>query len=387
MRMLIANDGLGDAGGVQSYLDAVSAGLARRGHALARVHRDPEDRPSRPAEPDMPRFSVAGPALEPALDAIRAWRPDVVFSHNMNRLDVDAALAGIAPVVKFMHGYFGTCIGGLKHHAFPAERPCDRVFGPACLALYLPCHCGQLSVRKLVDQYGWAVRQRAMFSRYRAIVVASEHMRREYLRHGADAARVHANPLFPTHAGSGGASPAPEPTVAFLGRMTPLKGGDLLVRAVAAASAELGRPIALLMIGDGPARHGWEALARGMGVAARFTGWVDGDARWPLVRMAHLMAVPSVWPEPFGLVGLEAAALGVPAIAFDVGGIREWLRPGTNGVLVEGARPTAEALARGLVDAFRRPEALCRMRGAARAVADDLSLDRHLDRLEAILRS
>ena len=52
---------------------------------------------------------------------------------------------------------------------------------------------------------------------------------------------------------------------------------------------------------------------------------------------AVLVAVPSLWPEPFGLVGLDAAALGRPAIAFDVGGIGEWLTDGVNGKLVEPA--------------------------------------------------
>lgn len=386
MRILIANDGFGDAGGVQSYLDVVLAGLHARGHALAMVHRDPEGGALRVsgAADDVPQFSVADADLARTLESVRAWRPDVVFSHNMNRLEVDDALADVAPVVKFMHGYFGTCIGGLKHHAFPTERPCDRVFGPACVALYLPRYCGQLSVTKLVGQYEWAVRQRRLFGVYRALVVASEHMRREYARHGIDASRIHANALFPTHAAAGAAAAA-EPTVAFLGRMTPLKGGDVLIRAVADASARLGRSIRLVMVGDGPVRAAWERLARDRRVEADFVGWRHGDDRWPFLRRAHVVAVPSLWPEPFGLVGLEASALGVPAIAFDVGGIREWLRPGRNGVLVRADPPTVDALADALTDLFRRPNDLATMRETSLGVARDLSVARHLDRLEAIL--
>ena len=50
--------------------------------------------------------------------------------------------------------------------------------------------------------------------------------------------------------------------------------------------------------------------------------------------LAAVLAVPSVWPEPFGLVGLEAAARGVPAVAFDTGGIRQWLHHQISGLLV-----------------------------------------------------
>ena len=39
------------------------------------------------------------------------------------------ALVARWPVVKFMHGYAGTCIGGQKRHGFPTARPCDRRFG------------------------------------------------------------------------------------------------------------------------------------------------------------------------------------------------------------------------------------------------------------------
>lgn len=388
MRILVANDGFGDAGGVQRYLDACVGGLAARGHRLAILHRDPVGLPARvsPAIAALPQFSIAAAGLDGAMGAVRAWQPDVCYSHNMNVLAVDSELATAAPVVKFMHGYFGTCVSGLKRHAFPAARPCDRAFGPACAALFLPCRCGQLSPRTLVTQYRWTAKQHDLFSAYRAIVVASGHMRDEYVRNGAPGARVHVNPLFPTRDPSTAPSePAPEPAVVFVARMTPLKGGDVLIRAIAIANRRLREPIRLTMIGDGPERPAWETLARRLDVACTFTGWQDGPERFDLMRRAHLVAVPSTWPEPFGLTGLEAGACGVPAIAFDVGGVSEWLRPGVNGILVRGSRPTASAFGAALAAAFGNGAALAAMRAGALAVAREMSLARHLERLEALL--
>ena len=384
MRILIANDGFGDAGGVQSYLDRVASGLIARGHEIAILHRDTSLAPfAADATYALMQFSVAA-GLGAALDDVAAWRPDVCFSHNMDRLEVDRALADRWPVVKFMHGYLGTCIGGQKRHGFPAPAPCDRVFGAACLALYGPRHCGELALVKFVGQYRWARAQQGLLDEYRVIVVASDHMKREFVRHGVAGARIHVNPLFPTHdeAGDSGA-PDAEDTVAFLGRMTVLKGGDLLLRAVREASMRLQRPIRTLMIGDGPQRGRWEALARDLRVDATFTGWVKGAERWSLIRRAALVAVPSTWPEPFGLVGLEAAALGVPAIAFDVGGISQWLRDGVSGRLVPGP-PLASAFAAALVDVLSSKERLSRMRAGAVAVAREMTLDAHLNRLERI---
>ena len=48
-----------------------------------------------------------------------------------------------------------------------------------------------------------------------------------------------------------------------------------------------------------------------------------------------MVVVPSTWPEPFGMVGIEAMAYGKPVIAFDVGGISEWLKDGETGFLVK----------------------------------------------------
>jgi glycosyltransferase involved in cell wall biosynthesis len=389
MRILLANDGFGDAGGVQNYLDAVAAGLASRGHALAILHRDVVPAPFAAAPTrSLPQFSVAIEGIEPTLARVAQWAPDLCFSHNMNLLDVDRALAARWPVVKFMHGYFGTCIGGQKRHGFPVVEACDRRFGLACLALYGPRHCGELKLQSFFGHYQWARAQNQLFPAYRAILVASEHMKREFVRNGVPASRIHINPLFPTHNETTQVARDPthittDLTVAFVGRMTVLKGGDLLVDAIAQASAKLGRTIRLLMIGDWPQRAAWEARALKRSVPVSAVGWLNGDERWAALRQAALLALPSSWPEPFGLVGLEAAALGIPAVAFDVGGVREWLRPGVNGYLAPGNPPRAGGLADALVHALGDREQLRAMGTRAVDVAREMSLDRHLDRLES----
>ena len=387
MRIVIANDGFGDVGGVQSYLDAIVPGLASRGHDISMLYLDEAlSRGSSPIVEGLIRFSISRDGATKTIDALREWRPAVCFSHNMRDLDVDHWLLSVAPVIKFMHGYFGTCISGQKMFGLPVARPCSRTFGPPCLAIYFPRRCGQLNATTMVRDYRWATDQRDLFNRYCAILVASEHMRREYIRNGADEQRVHVTPLFShRQEASDGPVNGRARSVVFIGRMTTLKGGDQLVRAIADASSRLASPIDLVMVGDGPQRAAWERLASRLRVRATFVGWKAGEERWEWLRGAGLLAVPSVWPEPFGLVGLEAAALGVPAIAFDVGGICEWLTHGENGHLVPANPPRASALADGLVTLFQHPEDLCAMRVKAAEAARRMSLDRHLERLEAIL--
>jgi glycosyltransferase involved in cell wall biosynthesis len=103
-----------------------------------------------------------------------------------------------------------------------------------------------------------------------------------------------------------------------------------------------------------------------------------------VLAQASALAVPSVWPEPFGLVGLEAAARGVPAVAFDTGGIRQWLRHDISGLLVSpsgGFRAMGSALATVLTDRALRD----RLSRGALAAARSMSLDAHADALERVI--
>jgi glycosyltransferase involved in cell wall biosynthesis len=387
MRILIANEGLAGGGGVESYLAALLPALAARGHELGLLHYNVADErgPRSLRRAGMPTFGVLDEGLGAVLERVRAWQPDVCFSHNMRALAVDAALVACVPTVKMMHGYFGTCISGQKAKGAVGLGPCGRAFGPACLAIYFPQRCGQRRPGAMIRGYRWAVRQRRLFGEYAAIVVASEHMRQEYTRHGAPPARVLVAPLFSTLATPRPARVRPSSfCVLFAGRMTPLKGGDVLVRAVAHASRTLGRPIGLVMAGDGPEKRRWQALASDQRVPAAFPGWVDGEALGRLLHDASLVAVPSVWPEPFGLAGLEAASLGVPAVAFDTGGISQWLRDGVNGSLVTPVGDP-QAFGAAIAGLLGDPAALDRAGAGALRVAAELSTEAHVARIEAVL--
>ena len=387
MRILIAHEAPAGGGGVETYLSYLMPALAARGHEIAFLHHNPraDAGPTRlDDQSGVPSIGVADEGLPAALSRVRAWRPDVCFSHNMRQLEVDAALASAWPTVKMMHGYFGTCVSGQKAHAFPSVQRCTRTFGAACLALYLPRRCGQLRPALMLQQFSWTTRQRALFSQYAQIVVASDHMAAEYRRHGVPGEQVTSAPLFPSLTPLDGARLWPaEPAVLFAGRMTPLKGGEVLVRAIAVASRIVNQPIRLLLAGEGPEESRLRAAALRLGVDAEFAGWVTGDARLALFRRATIVAVPSLWPEPFGLVGLEAAAQGVPAVAFDVGGISQWLRDDENGRLVREVGD-ADALGEAIASLIQHPSDLQRLAAGALRAARELGIVHHLDALDRV---
>jgi glycosyltransferase involved in cell wall biosynthesis len=386
MKIVIAHESIDTEGGVETYLETVTAALGARGHQIGLLYF--RGNSSRSALVSAAHFAIGieGRRLEEALGDLRSWNPDVCYSHNMGVLEVDRGLLAEWPVVKMLHGFFGTCISGLKMHAFPAERVCQRTFGAACLGLYFPRCCGQLSPRALVTGYRWATAQRAMFPRYASILVASRYMRDEVARHGGASSRVEVVPLFSTLKANGPATDGEQDTVLFAGRMTSLKGGHVLIAAAARASRLLERPVRLLMAGDGPQKEDWRQLAASLNVPAEFTGWIRFADRARVYQRGTVVAVPSLWPEPFGLIGLDAAALGKPAVAFDVGGIADWLNDGSNGLLVDPSSGV-EGLAKAIAAMLRAPEERGRMGRASLEMSRRMSVVSHVERLERLLQN
>ena len=126
---------------------------------------------------------------------------------------------------------------------------------------------------------------------------------------------------------------AAAPTIACVGRLTTHKRWDLLVRAlpdVLAAVPEL----TVDMVGTGPDHDALVDLAAGLGIAdrVRFHGWVTTAERDEILGCSWLTVSTSVG-EGWGLSIVEAASHGVPAVAFDVPGLRDSVRDGLTGWL------------------------------------------------------
>ncbi|MEV4636062.1 D-inositol-3-phosphate glycosyltransferase [Actinoplanes sp. NPDC049548] len=132
--------------------------------------------------------------------------------------------------------------------------------------------------------------------------------------------------------------------IAFVGRIQPLKGPDVLIRAL--AEEPLRDADVTVVICGGPSGSGLDRptslieLAASLGVAhkIRFLPPQTGDALAALYRSADLVAVPS-HNESFGLVAVEAQACGTPVVAAAVGGLVTAVVDGVSGALVDGHDP------------------------------------------------
>jgi glycosyltransferase involved in cell wall biosynthesis len=150
-------------------------------------------------------------------------------------------------------------------------------------------------------------------------------------------------------------APTPVPEILFVGRVTPYKGLDVAIEALALLRAQPGlADVRLRVVGPEDAPHGAELRdqARRLGVAdaVEWVGAVDPDGVAAALARAHVLLVPSVWEEPFPLVTIEGAFARVPLVASDVGGIREGMQDEDHALLYPAREPAtaAAALARTL---------------------------------------
>jgi glycosyltransferase involved in cell wall biosynthesis len=157
------------------------------------------------------------------------------------------------------------------------------------------------------------------------------------IHHGIDAAD------FPLGKGDGG-------YVLFLGRLAPDKGADRAIRAARAA----GVPIVLAgKMREAREQDYFEAeVGPLLGADAEYVGEVPHEHKVELLGNAQAVLFPIRWPEPFGLVMLEAFACGTPVLAFPEGAVPEVVEHGHNGFLCDDEDDLTRAI--GLLDTIDR---------------------------------
>lgn len=169
----------------------------------------------------------------------------------------------------------------------------------------------------------------------------------------------------------------------FVGRLQEFKGVQHAISALPSIEQRLGRPVRLVVAGDGPYRGELERMAGQLPQGrVRFAGWVAEKDLRALYRSGALLVLPSlVEGHPNAI--LQAMAMGLPSIGTDAPGIRETIEAGGDGLLFAPNDPAslAEAAVRVLSDAALYES----MSRRARIRAAEFTWDRVADRYERIL--
>jgi glycosyltransferase involved in cell wall biosynthesis len=132
--------------------------------------------------------------------------------------------------------------------------------------------------------------------------------------------------------------------LAFLGRISPEKGPADAIRLAIRA----GLPLKIAAKVDQVDRGYFETLVKPLlgHPLIEFVGEIGDAQKAEFLGQARALLFPIAWPEPFGLVMIEAMACGTPVIAYDCGSVREVIAPGRSGFIVSSEEQALAAIAR-----------------------------------------
>jgi len=386
MRILYVHERFGALAGAEANAHITAGELGRRGHVTGLIHGPPTGKNIPAWEAVFPERFPLGETGNAAVvrNALERFRPDVVYVHKMADLEVIQTLVSNGvPLARMVHDHDIYCMRSYKYNYF-TRHICTRAASPYCI---FPClasvvrNPGPGFPLKWVS-YRAKRREIALNRCFHRMVVVTTYMRDELLRNQFDPARIEIHAPVPRMVDLKLRSRFSDRNlIIYAGQIIRGKGVDVLLGALSLLKVKF----ECVILGDGSHKAECEELSRRLGLADRvtFKGFVPQEELKDYYRDCSVVALSSVWPEPIATIGLEVMRYALPVVAFDAGGIKDWLIDGENGFLVPwmDRAAFAEGLQRCLTD-----KALARRLGenGLRLVSERYDFEGYIGDLEAM---
>ncbi|CAN1211868.1 Group 1 glycosyl transferase [Tumidithrix helvetica PCC 7403] len=246
-------------------------------------------------------------------------------------------LRGECPTIFTAHNHDSYCPSGTKYFSV-GQVCCDRPMSYlGCTWGHIVDGCGSRRPQRIVENFQRAYQGFNALKQFKIPVIAnSDYVRSQFIRNGLAPEQV-VTLRYGITIPKVASTPLTESIhrdrhILFAGRIVPDKGLDWLLKAL----QKLDRSIHLDIAGEGWYLPKVQKLAVDLGVSDRITwhGWCSGEQLEALYERSFSVVFPSVWPEPAGIITLEAYARFRPIIASAVGGIPEHVKDGETGILV-----------------------------------------------------
>jgi len=305
-------------GGEDAVVDAEAELLREGGHEVERVDaRNPSGAFASAAS--LAASSWNRRAAENTRRIVRRFRPDVAHVHNtwfaLSTSAIHALREERVPVVMTLHNYRPHCIDGTL---FRDGKVChDCLGGAATPGIVHRCYHGSAALSSVAALALTRARRRGVWSDDVDLYIApSAFARALHVDGGLPADRITVKPHFRADPGPRPRPPSHSEVVVAAGRLAPGKGFAYMLEAW-----RLARPgLRLDILGDGPLRAELETTAPS---GVTFLGQVGPDEVLRRFGDARALVFPSEWPEPFGMVLLEAMASGLAIVGTEAGATRE----------------------------------------------------------------
>ncbi|MFF0340472.1 glycosyltransferase [Kribbella sp. NPDC004875] len=373
--------------GENRVVDQESAALAAAGHSVRHFERHSDDIEDWPAlkKATLPARVVWSRAArhDLARDLFR-HRPDVVHIHNTFPLLSPSVLyacrlAGV-PAVVTLHNYKLLCASG---DFFRDGNVCHSCAGgnPASGVLHR-CYRGSALATgtTVLNTRGHRGSWRDLVSAY---IFISDSQRRLMAGMDFDPERTFVKyNLVPYDGPVGGPR---QRQVTYVGRLDAAKGAPLLMKGWDAYRAAAGDDaLRLVIAGGGPMLEQVKAWAAAR-PSVELRGLMSKPEVFQLIAGSRAVVLPSEWEETFGLVVVEAMAVGVPPLASGHGSFPELITDGVDGALFEPGDP--DNMAKLLLDVDASPERYAELGRQARTTYENHHrTDQNVERLLDIYR-
>jgi glycosyltransferase involved in cell wall biosynthesis len=262
-------------------------------------------------------------------------RPDVVHCHNLLPQVSPAAYYACqstgVPVVQTLHNYRLFCPAGTFFRNGQVCADCTRSLASAVKrGCYRSSRLETATVAMMLEFH--RIRE-TWTSTVNAYIALTQFSRNFFVDLGLPHKKIHVKPNFLSH--DPGRRSSPGNYALFVGRLSPEKGALEMLR------AWLHLPhIPLVVVGDGPLYNDALQVLQSSGCThIRLLGRMTAQDTQTQIKGARFLVFPSRWYEPFGMVLLEAAAAGVPAIAARIAGVPELVIEGKTGLLFDLQAP------------------------------------------------
>lgn len=338
MKILHINDHLALKGGVEVYLLSLARELSSRGHKIGIAYGsgDPSVWSTTYSVPAISSVALRNHSKgrQEMAEAISKFEPDVCHVHGVYNPGVIDACLNHGPTVLHLHDYRYMCpSSGFFYRR--SRNICERTCSVACFPIglvrgcqtpRLPAGLAYLKRVKYVERHA---------GRFQSVLANSQFVAERFSRATSMPSSLCVAHYFCPIA------PAVEPpsakkhsSILFLGRVREIKG---IVPFLEVLSL-LPKGVTGTIVGD-PDQSMKTLIEReskrlGCHERIRLTGWLGRNDVARIVEQASAVLFPSLWAEPFGIVGIEAMARGIPVVGFDVGGVSDWLVDGETGYLV-----------------------------------------------------
>ncbi|MDX1952002.1 MAG: glycosyltransferase family 4 protein [Verrucomicrobiota bacterium] len=336
MRILYVHERLGALGGAEANARITAESLKERGHSVGCLHGPGTGKGEEQWKQAFNfLYPLEGWSEGRLLEVIKEFQPDIFYIHKMPDLQlIELLLKTGVPMVRMVHDHDIYCMRSYKYHYF-SRKICTRAASWYCL---FPCagmvvknHGAGLPVKFL--SFREKLREIRLNQQFDRMVVVSNYMREELLKNGFDGSRIEIHPPVPRMPATNiQSSFSDRNLIIYAGQIIRGKGVDVLIRAL----AQIKTHFECVVLGDGNHKRYCEELVQKLGLSNRvkFEGFIPQEKLTAYYKDCSVIALSSVWPEPIATIGLEVMRYGLPVVAFDAGGIRDWLKDGENGFLV-----------------------------------------------------